>query len=450
MLDLEDELRNLLHDRSAAMRTSDELDALITRRVHGKIRSRRLASAFVAVAVIAGGAVATMSVVAHDDRGPTVSVVPGPVATKPVEGTPLDVQSGRWAAITQPPMTGAFASVWTGTELLVAFRVDNLVQFAGYDPGRDAWSTVPDPPVEIQEPFSDSSTFAWTGKTVLVWGYENHGSDTFSGHHRLLAYDPETKEWQRLADSPIDQLIQAHPIWTGHELIVWGGNFNGEEAPARGAAYDPATNKWRSIAAAPLSTRENPTIVWTGHEMIVWGGLSNGTTTAADRVEGAAYDPATDSWRELPASGAERNELSAAAWTGKEMVVCLTSVVSTGLPSGPAVVGLAYDPETNRWRDIASSPLSPREQTAFAWTGHELVVWGGISFTSGRETVADGAAYDPATDRWRSLAESPLTSRWGATMAWADGLVIVAGGNGPSAPNLSSEPPATGAAAYRP
>src|SRR4029078_9361762 len=124
--------------------------------------------------------------------------------------------------------TGAFASVWTGTELVVAFRTENSTQFATYEPQRDTWSAVPGPPIEIQEPFTDSSILVWTGTTVLVWGYENHGPDTFSGHHRLLAYDSVTKEWTRLAESPIDQLIQAHPIWTGHELIVWGGNFNGE------------------------------------------------------------------------------------------------------------------------------------------------------------------------------------------------------------------------------
>lgn len=450
MLDLEDELRNLLRDRSAAVRPSDDLDARIVRRVRGRTRSRRLASAFVAVAVITGGTVFATSFVGRDDSSPTVRVIPGPSATEPVERAPLEVRSGQWATIAEPPMTGAFASVWTGTELVVAFRVDDLVQLAAYDPNHDAWRAVPDLPIEIREPFSDSQTLVWTGKTVLIWGYENHGGDTFSGRHRLLAYDPGTRKWQRLADPPVDQLIQAHPIWTGTELIVWGGNFNGEEAPARGVAYDLGTNTWRRIADAPLSTRENPMTVWTGHEMIVWGGLSNGTATFADRLEGAAYNPATDSWRELPGSGAERNELSAAVWTGQEMVVSLTSVASIGLPSGPVAVGLAYDPATNRWRDIASSPLSVREQTAWTWTGHELVVWGGITFTSGRATVADGAAYDPATDRWRLLAPAPLSSRFMATMAWTGRLAIVIGGNGPSGPGVSLEPPATGAAAYRP
>ena len=76
MLDLEDELRNVLHDRAGAVQPSDDLDARIVRHVRRTIRTRRLATAFVAAAVLAGTAVVTTSVVGRDDRGPTVSVVP--------------------------------------------------------------------------------------------------------------------------------------------------------------------------------------------------------------------------------------------------------------------------------------------------------------------------------------------------------------------------------------
>lgn len=443
MLDLESELRNLLHERSDVVVPATDLDAHIVRRIRARARTRRLTTAFVGVALIAGATVWATSAIGRDGTS-TVRVVPGP-ATAPVDHAPLEVKQGQWATITEPPMTGAFASVWTGTDLVVAFRT-TIVRFAAYDPQRDAWSPIPDPPVEIQEPFTDSSILVWTGHTVLVWGYENHGIGTFSGKHRLLAYDPETKAWQRRADPPLGPLIQAHPIWTGHELVVWGGNFNGEDAPAQGAAYDPGTNKWRGITDAPLSTRENPMIVWTGHEVIVWGGLSNGKATAADRLEGAAYDPATDSWRALPPSGSRPVSLAAAAWTGHEMIV--SGIAQGGPPV--ASVGVAYNPTTNAWRDIASTPLSPREQTAWAWTGHELVVWGGITFTSGRQTLADGAAYDPTTDQWRLLATAPLSSRFMATLAWTGDLLVVLGGNGPSAPGVSLEPLSTGAAAYRP
>jgi N-acetylneuraminic acid mutarotase len=214
------------------------------------------------------------------------------------------------------------------------------------------------------------------------------------------------------------------------------------------------TKVWTRLPGAPISTRENPTIVWTGHELIVWGGLTANQNGRPDRYEGAVYDPGINSWHALPSSGLPSSglppiELAAAAWTGHEMIV-FGSAAAGG--SGPDV-GAAYDPTTNHWRPIATTPLTRREQMSSTWTGHELIVWGGISFSGVRHTLADGAAYDPTSNTWRALAKSPLGSRWGAGMTTtADGLVIVVGGNGPStaATAGNSEPPARGAAAYRP
>ena len=183
-------------------------------------------------------------------------------------------------------------------------------------------------------------------------------------------------------------------------------------------------------------------IVWSGLEMIVWGGLSNGKTTEADRLEGASYNPATDSWRALPPIGSPGIELAAAVWTGHEMVISGTAVASAG------AVGLAYNPTTNAWRQISSSPLSPREQTTSTWTGHELVVWGGLSAGVGRHNLADGAAYDPSTNRWRMLADAPIGARFSATMAWTGEFVILLGGS--QYPATAPATPASGAAAYRP
>ncbi len=62
-------------------------------------------------------------------------------------------------------------------------------------------------------------------------------------------------------------------VWTGREMIIWGGdnvdfgNFN------TGARYNPATDSWTAISTANAPTaRVCHTAVWTGSEMIVWGG----------------------------------------------------------------------------------------------------------------------------------------------------------------------------------
>jgi hypothetical protein len=445
MVDLEHELRTVLRERADTVRVSPDLKGRIEHRVRRSRRTPRLLAAAIAIAAALGGLVGAVATIS--DRGhPAIRVGPqptSPATTGRRPGAPILVPSHRWAVIAEPPTTNAFASVWTGNQLVVAFR-ESPMRFASYEPRFNAWVSIPAPPVAVEAPFTDSSTFVWTGRTVLVWGYENTGPDTFSGQLHLLAYQPTSNTWRRLADPPITQLIQAHPIWTGHELIVWGGNFNGANAPAQGAAYNPTTNHWRRIATAPLSTRENPMIVWTGHEMIAWGGYTANAEaakplTTADRLEGAAYDPTTDTWRPLPPSGLPTLSLVPAVWTGHEMIIF-----------SPPTNGAAYDPTTNQWRRIATSPLASREQSAWSWTGRELLVWGGIQYTQGRQTLADGAAYDPSTNRWRLLPKAPIGSRYMTTMAWTGTLAIIVGGDGPSSPHAASEPPALHAAAYRP
>src|SRR5436190_644518 len=69
-------------------------------------------------------------------------------------------------------------------------------------------------------------------------------------------------------------------VWTGREMIIWGGfNFSSGFFNS-GARYNPAADHWMatSTANAP-SVRQSHTAVWTGREMIVWGGA---TTTGTD------------------------------------------------------------------------------------------------------------------------------------------------------------------------
>ena len=68
-----------------------------------------------------------------------------------------------------------------------------------------------------------------------------------------------------------------------------------------------------------LDPRYWHTAVWTGSEMIVFGGMSSVGTIYGD---GSRYDPATDTWQLLPALGSPGARQShVAVWTGTEMVV---------------------------------------------------------------------------------------------------------------------------------
>ena len=62
-------------------------------------------------------------------------------------------------------------------------------------------------------------------------------------------------------------------VWTGTEMIVWGGFGQGNYVNT-GGRYNPNTDSWTATSTtnAPSCTLHH-TAVWTGSEMIVWGGI---------------------------------------------------------------------------------------------------------------------------------------------------------------------------------
>ena len=120
----------------------------------------------------------------------------------------------------------------------------------------------------------------WTGTEVIVWG-GNDGSGESTG----ARYDPATDTWTT-ASSVNAPVSGSTAIWTGNEMIVWSGGSNA------GGRYDPLTDSWTPISTFNAPTaRSSHTAVWTGSEMIVWGG-----NDGLDTNTGGRYNPATDTW----------------------------------------------------------------------------------------------------------------------------------------------------------
>ena len=80
-------------------------------------------------------------------------------------------------------------------------------------------------------------------------------------------------------------------VWTGSEMIVWGGSGNSGSLNT-GGRYNPAADSWNATntIGAP-SARSSHTVVWTGNEMIVWGGYDN---VVGYSNTGGRYNPGTD------------------------------------------------------------------------------------------------------------------------------------------------------------
>ncbi|MGE5156014.1 MAG: Kelch repeat-containing protein, partial [Betaproteobacteria bacterium] len=238
-----------------------------------------------------------------------------------------------------------------------------------------------------------------------------------------------TNRWRPLA-RPL-ALGPAVVAWTGHEVLYWGGGCCASVNP-RGTAYDPATDSWRQLPVAPIRPGFGAGGVWTGTEFIVFGG-STATENGLIK-EAAAYNPATNTWRRLASLPAPRLSASV-TWTGTEVLV--VGGFASGL-NAPSSDGVAYNPATNRWRTLPKMP-TPRAEHSAVWTGHYLLVWGGYvaNLSDGERTSPPhGLAYDPVTNKWLSLPAAPLRGRVGALAVWTGNTMIVWGGLGNAKPTV--------------
>jgi hypothetical protein len=261
---------------------------------------------------------------------------------------------------------------------------------SGYPAG---WTELPAPP-EIRT----GAAQVWTGSELLVWGGYTDFDETNPAASGLL-FDAAELTWRPTAPAPLEPRALMGSAWTGSELLVWGGwsgRYGYEFAEGfldDGAAYDPASDSWRVLPPAPIDARA-PLSVWTGREMLVWG--------TAVRVEdrprdGAAYDPATDSWRPIAEAPIELTDATA-MWTGSEMIAFGAALHGGNVPETPTAIGAAYDPASDSWRQLPESDIDPNANTA-SWLDDRLIAWDYSEHTS---------AYSPDADAWASLRGPPV------------------------------------------
>jgi hypothetical protein len=244
---------------------------------------------------------------------------------------------------------------------------------AGLPPG---WSSLPAPPVA-----REWAVEVWTGQELVLWGGRSDG----------VAYDARSRRWRRVPPPPLSARHSATGVWTGREVLVWGGM--GRRRRGDGAALDPSTNSWRRLPPGPLSPREPAASVWTGRELIVWGDASR----ASAARDGAAFDPVRWTWRRLPPAPLPMNEVSA-EWTGRELIVLGALLNGRNFAPYRWARALAYNPTRDRWHRLPPVRITP-QASSIGWTGRELVAWGyGLG----------AAVYLPAANRWRRLPDLPL------------------------------------------
>ncbi len=237
----------------------------------------------------------------------------------------------------------------------------------------------------------------WTGTEMIVWGGSTFSPTPYGDGAR---YDPRTRQWTAL---PPGGGIRSshHAVWTGTEMIVWGGFGDGGGSLNSGARYNLTSDSWSatSTVGAPSGGRA---VVWTGNEMIILG-----DTPAGD----ARYSPATDSWAPISGAGSPLARTGfSSVWTGSEVIV-FGGYVSDF--NSPVNTGAKYNPTTNAWTPIAPAVSASQSRPA-VWTGTQMIVAGNGA----------GEVYTPASNTWKfySLISCPTVS---SSAVWTGSELMV-------------------------
>ncbi|HEV8337815.1 MAG TPA: hypothetical protein VGR67_15490 [Candidatus Polarisedimenticolia bacterium] len=352
-------------------------------------------------------------------------------AGDPIGGARYNPGSDTWSTLNTPLYSDvSHAAVWTGSRMIVWGGYSSSPPNPGptnlgfrYDPSSDTYVTTN---LTGAPASRDKHTGVWTGTEMIVWG--GSGTTVFDSGGR---YDPASDSWVPTSRAPSPTPRFNHSaIWTGSEMIVWGGAATGGNYVSTGGRYVPATDAWSATNSAPGAVPEGRTFqteVWTGTEMIVWGGMDTFGTRLSS---GGRYNPTSDSW--FP-TGAGTNLPVArvghsAIWTGTEMIVW------GGTNSSPSPVnsGGRYSPASDGWvpTGVGANLPSARSGHTATWTGNRMFVWGG-SGSGTPETT--GGRYDPGSDSWAAVSTSGApSSPDGHTAVWTGSEVIVWGSSGPA------------------
>ena len=170
----------------------------------------------------------------------------------------------------------------------------------------------------------------WSGLS----SYPDAATKSTIGYSDGARLDPATDTWRRLPLAPVPARGDATAVWSGREVLLWGGDTGAGTEIGKGGAYDPATNQWRALPFSPLRAKERPASVWTGRLFVVIGGSAPGYQLPVPGPGSAAYDPSTNTWTALhaapldpipgstePPIAADQRQDGLAVWTGKSIVL---------------------------------------------------------------------------------------------------------------------------------
>jgi N-acetylneuraminic acid mutarotase len=335
------------------------------------------------------------------------------------------VGEGECVAGTSETLTGACTA-----PLEVKVRAcSSTCAFAPYGPCMfpKGWQKIASPPSTYGARYGHSAI--WTGSAMWVFGgFVSSGPGGTFG----VSYSPTTNAWTSLPNAPLGRKEHA-AVWTGTEMLIYGGTATAMLGGPYNdlMSYSEAAG-WTVLPKPAITGRDNVFVGWsdTAKELLVWGGRSGVTSM----IDGAAYKPATKTWRMLPPPIRTFDSRTPVMLGGK--LFLFSGFEGTACaPLGYCLDGEVYDPVTDKWTVIAAAPFTQRfEANAFP-VGASAAIWGGRTKVTKGSSAGDGAIFNGST--WTAIPALPSTV---ATYArsqpytwYTGGKIFLWGGQNPDA-----------------
>lgn len=365
-----------------------------------------VAGAIVAVLLLVIGSVVVVNWTREDGGGQTATPAQPVAETQPAWRPIADARVGRDAvAATQTDGT-----IWVFGGLDADGRVSG--RHEGYDPAIDSWKSGEELPVPVQR----SMAVTWRENPVVLGGWRTEGNDARVATDRV--WRVVNSRWTELPPLLQPRAAGAAAV-VGDRIVVTGGVDATGKLLNTTEIFDGTA--WK--LGAPIRTPRQMLSAASDDKLVYAIG---GTTGTADLATVEAYDPAADSWTNLPQLPEPRSDFGVAA-TDERLVV-------VGGTSGGQVLKsvLALDLATTSWSGLPDMGTA-RHGMAVAAVGNRVYAIGGSTgagddkITSSAETFKLPARQPQPAAEWRALPDAP-TPR--LMMAWTvlDDKIWIAGG----------------------
>ena len=236
----------------------------------------------------------------------------------------------------------------------------------------------------------------------------------------LTPLDPAL-EWVQLGQSPLSPRNEAVGVWTGSEVLVFGGTetpmcpvCDYAEAPPYlrdGAAYAPETDTWRPIADLPQEAAGYSTAIAIGDGDVLLLSQTSG------QIALWQYSISRDAWSNVPSPQRVPSSARIAGHNGR-------LVLYAGSDEQGEVPDQFLDPEAGLWSDVPNDPFEASYDRQLLSVDGVLVLFAkpiSAVIDSSQVPRVLAARLDETTSTWQILPDGDQLS----PPTFADGALAV-------------------------